>query len=100
MNITEIIKGYSQDGVTLVIDFFTTWCPPCKVLAKSIEAVEPAHKNVKFIKMDIEKNREIAERYDITQVPTLVLIRPDGKQVQYVGAMGETQLSKWIEWNK
>lgn len=70
-------------GVTLV-DFFATWCGPCRMIAPVIEqlATEVSGK-AKIAKVDIDEAQQITSSLQITSVPTLVLFK-DGKEVQRV----------------
>ena len=71
----ELVK----DGVTLV-DFFATWCGPCKRLAPEFEKLAKDTEGVSFITVDIDNHRELATNSKVTSVPTLVLFK-DGKEI-------------------
>ncbi len=64
----------------VVVDFFATWCMPCRMLAPIMERVEKSMQDVKFYSVDIDEGEEISKRYRIFSVPTLVAFR-DGKKV-------------------
>ena len=64
----------------VIIDFFATWCMPCRMLSPIMERVEKAMQDVKFYSVDIDEGEEISKRYRIFSVPTLVAFR-DGKKV-------------------
>ena len=64
----------------VLVDFFATWCMPCRMLAPIMERVESSLQDVKFYSVDIDEGEEIAKRYRIFSVPTLVAFR-DGKKV-------------------
>jgi thioredoxin 1 len=99
MQIKEVVPDY-KDGETVVLDFYTTWCGPCKTMSRTIEAVAPKHQDVRFVKLDAEKNSELADKFDVRAVPTLVLVKSDGNMVKAEGAMGEKQLTEWIASNR
>ncbi|SHJ47705.1 thioredoxin [Tepidibacter formicigenes] len=64
-----------------VVDFFAEWCGPCKMLAPVFENLsEEMGDKVKFMKVDIDKNINLAERFQITSVPTMIIFK-DGKAV-------------------
>ena len=60
----------------VLIDFFATWCEPCKMLSPTIDAVaKTAGTKAKVVKIDIDKNPVVAERYNIRSVPTLMIFK-------------------------
>ena len=69
----------NQEGV-VVVDFFATWCGPCKMIAPVIEELANEMENVKFVKVDVDKNPGSAGKYQIQSIPTLLIFK-DGKVV-------------------
>lgn len=68
----EIIKS----NTPTLVDFFATWCGPCKMQAPILEQVkEKVGDKATIIKVDIDRNRELAERYHVQSVPTLILFK-------------------------
>jgi len=66
----------------VLYDFFATWCGPCRMQTPIIEDLEKKMgEAVEFRKIDVDQNMELAEKYDIRVVPTLI-IEKDGKVVQ------------------
>ena len=66
----EIIKG---EGLTLV-DFFATWCGPCKMMHPVLEQLkDELGESVRVIKIDVDKNMDLSMQYRIQSVPTLML---------------------------
>ena len=80
-----------------VIDFSASWCFPCKLQLPIIEKLEKKYKKIKFEKIDIDSDREMAVKYGIRAVPT-VIIEKDGKEVnRFVGVTAEKELVKAID---
>ena len=81
-----------QKGLTLV-DFFASWCNPCKLMAPIIEELieEYKDKNVKIGKFNVEGNREIAGKYNIMGIPTTILFK-DGKVIERIMGFQEKQV--------
>ena len=59
----------------VVIDFFATWCGPCKMIAPKIEEWASEMDNVVFVKIDVDENEEAAQEYNISAMPTFILIK-------------------------
>lgn len=92
-------KASSKDksnGKVVVIDFFATWCGPCKAMAPAMEKMEKKYANkIEFRKIDVDQNNEMAQKYQIESIPTLVILSPDGDVLdKVVGMRGEENLDK------
>ena len=85
-NVLEVTDGNFQTEVVdskipVVVDFFATWCGPCKVLSPVIEEVSKDYAGkVKVVKMDVDKSNETAVKFSIMSVPTVVFFK-GGKEV-------------------
>ncbi|EDV96815.1 thioredoxin C-1 [Drosophila grimshawi] len=85
----------SQEPV--IVDFFATWCNPCKLLTPRIEGIvgEQAG-SIKLAKVDIDEHSELALDYDVAAVPVLVIMQ-NGKEVQrMVGLQDEDKIRAWV----
>ena len=81
----------------VVVDFWAEWCGPCKMIGPSLEEIskEMAGK-VKITKLNIDENPELAARFGVRSIPTLMLFK-DGEVADVkVGALPKTALSQWI----
>lgn len=63
-----------------LIDFYATWCGPCKMLAPVIDEIAQENEDLKVTKIDVDKNPELAPEYSVMSVPT-VFIKKDDKVV-------------------
>lgn len=91
--LNEIING-SQ--LTLV-DFFATWCGPCKMMHPVLEQLkEEKGDSLRIIKIDIDKNEALMEQYRIQSVPTLMLFRKGDALWRQSGAMSLSDLKKVV----
>ena len=74
----EVINNSSK---TILVDFFATWCGPCKMLAPVLEQVkDEVGDNVEIYKVDIDECMDIAKQFGIMSVPTMIIFK-DGKEV-------------------
>lgn len=67
----------------VVIDFFATWCGPCKRIAPTYEKLSEAFTTVQFLKVDVDESPELVNTYDVNAMPTFVFLK-DGKVVKRV----------------
>lgn len=81
----------------VVIDFFATWCGPCKMLSPVIENVESLIHDVKFIKVDIDQFNDLASQYKIQSVPTLVFLKNGKEVMKSIGYLDEDALIEKIK---
>lgn len=76
----------------VLVDFWATWCGPCRMLAPVLEEVAAERGDIKVCKVDVDENRELAMSYGVSSIPMLVVIR-NGKVVnKSVGAIPKTQI--------
>ncbi|XP_046676524.1 thioredoxin-2-like [Homalodisca vitripennis] len=73
----------------VVIDFFATWCGPCKMIAPQIAEMADDFQDVMFLKVDVDECEGIAATYEITSMPTFVFIKNNQKLEQFAGANAE-----------
>lgn len=92
-------KDVVSDGYVLV-DFFATWCGPCKMLSPVLEEVENERSEVTIAKVDIDDNIEIAKSFGVMSVPTLILFKNGEVIDKKIGYMPKEKLTSWLEENK
>jgi thioredoxin 1 len=76
---TLSFKEILQSKTPVLIDFFATWCGPCKMMPPILDEVKHELKDdVRILKIDVDKNRELSTKWNIQSIPTLVLLK-EGK---------------------
>ena len=92
----ENFKKEIKNGIVLV-DFYADWCGPCKMVAPIIEELSQEKENVKFIKVNVDNNEEIAKEYGIMSIPTMIIFK-DGKEInKNIGFATKEEISSWLE---
>lgn len=88
----EIVK----QGVVLV-DFFATWCGPCKMLAPVLEELSAAYEGkATIVKVDVDQEQELAAKFGVMSIPTLILFKNGEAVKQVVGFQPKPQLENLI----
>lgn len=86
----------NHEGV-VVVDFFATWCAPCKMLAPVLEELQSEMGNVKIVKVDVDDNGELANRYGVQSIPTIKVFKNGAELDTKVGFMPKEVLKELIE---
>ena len=84
----------------VLIDFFATWCGPCKTLGPILKQVKDSMgERISIIKIDVDKNQQIASKYQVRGVPTMILFQ-NGKQLwRQSGVLSKEEVIKVITEN-
>ena len=96
VNTEEFNALMNEDAV--LVDFFATWCGPCKMLTPVLESV--ANKldgKVKIVKVDVDESPDLAQRFGIMSVPTMILFKKGQQAAAFSGYMPEAMLMQNIE---
>jgi thioredoxin 1 len=89
----ETFSKILNDEIPVLVDFHAEWCGPCKTMAPELKKFADAHKHIRVLKVDIDKNRATAEQFNIQGVPTLILFKKGKVLWRQSGAMNAQQLS-------
>lgn len=87
---TEIKEG------TVLVDFFATWCGPCKMLSPVLEEIAEENPNVSVLKIDVDEVGVLAARFGIQSIPTLMLFKNGQRVETRVGYQNKNQLLAFI----
>jgi thioredoxin 1 len=95
LNTANFDEVTSADGIVLV-DFWAAWCGPCKAFAPVFEKASEKHADIVFGKVDTEAEYELAARFDIRSIPTIMAVRDGVIVFEQPGALPEQMLESLI----
>ena len=83
-----------QAGKPVIVDFWAPWCGPCKAIEPILDELAAGSKRAGFVKVDIDQNPQIAARYGVLSIPTVILFDGGEPQVTVVGARPKKHFAK------
>lgn len=93
-NAEQFEKEVINESGVVFVDFYATWCMPCKTMSPIIEEIAKEHKEVKFVKIDIDKNEELAIKYNVMSIPTMIIMKNGEVTKTFVGVTNKENIVK------
>ena len=94
-NFNEEVKNYN--GI-VVVDFWATWCGPCRMFGPVFENVSDQYEDIKFCKLDVDEDQEgICKEFGVMSIPTIVVIKNGQEVNRNVGVVSKSQILEMVK---
>jgi thioredoxin 1 len=91
-------KEVAESGIPVLVDFWAEWCPPCRMIAPSIDALATAYSGrVKVGKLNVDENPMVAQAFGIRSIPTLLVLKGGKVADQQIGAVPQARIAHMLE---
>ena len=94
LNFKEEVEDFRG---TVVIDLYADWCGPCKMLAPVLAELEGEYPDVKFCKVNVDDERELAMKFNVSSIPFVAIIRNNTFEDMSIGYVPKEKLARLIE---
>jgi len=89
-----------KDGVIAVVDFYADWCGPCKMFAPVFEELAGENSDAVFAKVNVDNEEDIAIKYGVMSIPTVVVLKNGNEIARNVGLAGKQKICDMINMAK
>lgn len=98
LNTEQFRELIDDSDKPVLVDFWASWCGPCKAMAPAFEAAARSMENrVKFAKLNTDEEQEIAQQFGIRSIPTMILFDAGAELSRHSGAMTAGDIEQWVD---
>lgn len=94
-------NNFSQEVLnsdkTVLVDFFATWCGPCKMLSPIVDELAGEHSEIKVCKIDVDQEQELARQFQVMSIPTLIVFKNGQPVNKSLGLKSKKDLEAMIK---
>ncbi|HLL61259.1 MAG TPA: thioredoxin [Candidatus Nitrosocosmicus sp.] len=89
INQSDFQKEVLDHKGIVMVDFYAEWCGPCKMTSPIIDELADEKKDIKFVKIDVDQNSDLASQYNIFSIPTFMIFKDGKPATQFAGAQSK-----------
>lgn len=97
MNTQEFNEKVINSTKPVLVDFWASWCGPCRMLSPLVDSLSEQYDSVDFYKVNVDEEPELAREYGIMSIPTLIMFKDGEMFDQSVGVAPEAELKAFVE---
>lgn len=80
-----------------IVDFYADWCGPCKMFSPIVESVAEENEDIKVVKIDVDNAQDLAIKYQVMSIPTIVVIKNGQEVNRNVGVVSKSQIVEMVK---
>ena len=97
VNSINFQKEVLSSDKKVIIDFYATWCVPCQMLSPVLEEVAVENSDIKLVKIDVDQNEELAYKYGISAMPTIIVMENGEEINRSIGVISKEDILKLLK---